>query len=188
MFAEAARLQHENKLADRRAPLKRCCCSSPIMPRRTTSRRRVVAQGKRAEASPHFAQALTLMPQLFDQYNGVCETLAAVLPPMARRCGEPSPLANFGRRRSTARRRGLLRGLRRPRCCSACCQSTPARNFARELVLHVLRAALLAESGASQDEPSRFLARAGEAMLSMNYVFAVTPMRNQVARAQGGDQ
>lgn len=40
------------------------------------------AQGKLNEASAHFAQALSLMPQLFDQFSGVCATLVAVLPPI----------------------------------------------------------------------------------------------------------
>ncbi len=83
MFAEAARLQRENKLVDAARVYKRLLL---LKPDRAEAHNNLgvmlLAQGKRAEASSHFAQALTLMPQLFEQFNGVCEMLTTVLPPI----------------------------------------------------------------------------------------------------------
>src|SRR5450631_4488200 len=124
------------------------------------------------------------MPQLFDQYNGICETLAAVLPPI----GEAM-------RRAVAAWPNLLTadqlldgaGLR------AICddplllcmlQSIAGRNFALELVLTSLRAALLADSGASQDDAILAFGCALAKQCFINeYVFAVTADDDtQVAR------
>ena len=42
----------------------------------------LLAQGKRREASACFAEALALMPQVFDDFRGLCTTLIKVLPPI----------------------------------------------------------------------------------------------------------
>jgi SAM-dependent methyltransferase len=185
MFAEAARLQHENKLADATRAFKRLLLLKPDHAEAHNSLGVVLlAQGKHAEASSHFAQALTLMPQLFDQYNGVCETLAAVLPPI----GEAM-------RRAVAAWPNLLTadqllgsaGLRT--VCDdplllCMLQSIAGRNFALELVLTSLRAALLADSGAPQDDAVLAFGCALAKQCFINeYVFAATADEDaQVAR------
>src|SRR5574340_629681 len=42
------------------------------------------AQGKLGEASACFARSIALVPQLLDQFAGICATLQSVLPPLAR--------------------------------------------------------------------------------------------------------
>src|SRR5450631_290250 len=115
------------------------------------------------------------MPQLFDQYNGICETLAAVLPPI----GEAM-------RRAVAAWPNLLTadqllgsaGLRAvcdDPLLDCMLQSIAGRNFALELVLTSLRAALLADSGDSQDEAVLAFGCALAKQCFINeYVFAVT--------------
>src|ERR1035441_5184527 len=83
LFAEAKRHQRQNKLNDAARVYKRLLLLKPDHAQASNNLGVVLlAQGKLAEASARFAQALTLMPQLFEQFNGVCETLAAVLPPL----------------------------------------------------------------------------------------------------------
>ena len=84
LFAEAEQLQQQQQARRRRARLQAPAdCSNPIMPKPCNNLGLVLqAQGKRNEASARFAQALTLMPQLFEQFGGICQTLVAVLPPI----------------------------------------------------------------------------------------------------------
>ncbi len=85
MFAEAARLQRENKHADAARAYKRLLLLKPDHAEAINNLGVVLlAQGKRAEASACFARALTLMPQLFSPFAGVCTTLAAVNPTIAQ--------------------------------------------------------------------------------------------------------
>src|SRR3974390_3797078 len=83
LFAEAIALQPPNKFADATRAYKRVLLIKPDHAEANNNFGLVLlAQGKASEASAHFARALTLMPQLFEQYQGICATLVAVLPPM----------------------------------------------------------------------------------------------------------
>src|SRR5664280_549817 len=77
LFAEAERHQRENKLNDAARVYKRLLLLQPDHAQASNNLGCVLqAQGKLNEASARFVQALTLMPQLFEQFNGVCATLA----------------------------------------------------------------------------------------------------------------
>ena len=83
LFAEAEQMQRQNKLDEAARAYKRLLLLKPDHARASNNLGLVLlAQRKLREASARFAQALTLMPQLFEQFNGVCETLAAVSPPI----------------------------------------------------------------------------------------------------------
>ena len=85
LFAEAARLQRENKHADAARAYKRLLLLKPDHAEAINNLGVVLlAQGKRAEASACFARSLTLMPQLFSPFAGVCKALAAVNPTIAQ--------------------------------------------------------------------------------------------------------
>jgi 2-polyprenyl-3-methyl-5-hydroxy-6-metoxy-1,4-benzoquinol methylase len=81
LFADALRYQRENKLDDAARIYKRLLLLNPAHAEACNNLGLVLlAQGKRNEASALFAKALTLMPQLLDQYSGVNATLVVVLP------------------------------------------------------------------------------------------------------------
>src|SRR5664280_3439757 len=83
LFVEAESLQQQNKLNDAARVYKRLLLLQPDHAQASNNLGCVLqAQGKLNEASARFVQALMLMPQLFEQFNGVCATLAVVLPPI----------------------------------------------------------------------------------------------------------
>ena len=176
LFAEAKRHQQQNKLNDAARVYKRLLLLQPDHAEASNNLGCVLqVQGKLNEASARFAQALTLMPQLFEQFNGVCATLAAVLPPI----GEAM------RRAIAAWPNGLtadqLLGEAGPRAiCEdpmllCMLQSVPARKTELELVLTSLRAALLTEAGDAQDDSVlAFCCAMAKQCFINEYVFAAT--------------
>ena len=169
LFAQAERHQQQNKLNDAARVYKRLLLLKPDHAQASNNLGVVLqAQGKLTEASARFAQALTLMPQLFEQFNGVCETLAAVLPPIGeamRRAIAAWP------NRLTADQ--LLGGAGLAAICDdpmllCMLQSVAARKAGLELVLTSLRLSLL-DTAAERDERATadvgILLRDGEAML-----------------------
>src|ERR1039458_8762296 len=176
LFAEAKRHQQQNKLNDAARVYKRLLLLQPDHAEAHNNLGLVLlAQGKLAEASARFAQALTLMPQLFEQFNGVCATLAAVLPPIGeamRRAIAAWP------NRLTADQ--LLGGAGLRAICDdplllCMLQSVPARKTELELVLTSLRAALLAEAGDAQDDSVLVFCCAMAKQCFINeYVFTAT--------------
>src|SRR5665213_152629 len=71
LFAEAARHQGEEKLDDAVRIYKRVLQLKPDHAEAINNLGTVLqAQGKLREASTYFAQSLSLMPQLFEQYSG----------------------------------------------------------------------------------------------------------------------
>ena len=176
LFAEAERLQRQNKLNDAARVYKRLLLLKPDHAQASNNLGCVLqAQGKLNEASARFAQALTLMPQLFEQFNGVCATLAAVLPPIGeamRRAIAAWP------NRLTADQ--LLGGTGLRAICDdpmllSLLQSVPARKTELELVLTSLRAALLTEAGdAPDDGVLAFCCAMAKQCFINEYVFAVT--------------
>ena len=176
MFAEAQRLQQQNKLNEAVRVYKRLLLLNPDHAQAHNNLGVVLlAQGKRAEASASFAQALTLMPQLLEQFGSVCETLAAVLPPIGeamRRAVAASP------NRLTADQLldGGLAAIGADPMLLCMLQTVPIRKTGLELVLTGLRAALLAGAGKAQDDDVLAFGCAMSTQCFINeYVFAVTP-------------
>ena len=138
----------------------------------------LLTQGKLTEASARFAQSLTLMPQLFEQFHGVCATLAAVLPPIGeamQRAAKAWPnrltldqlLGGAG-----------LAAIADDPILHCMLQSVPARNVSLEFALTSLRAALLDAATANEpvSETNLVLCCALARQCFINeYVFATTP-------------
>jgi SAM-dependent methyltransferase len=177
LFAQAERHHRENKLNDAARVYKRLLLLKPDHAQASNNLGLVLlAQGKLAEASARFAQALALMPQLFEQFNGVCETLAAVLPPIGeamRRAIAAWP------NQLTADQ--LLGGAGLTAICEdpmllCMLQSVPARKTGLELVLTSLRAALLVDAGnAPDDSVLAFCCELAKQCFINEYVFATIP-------------
>lgn len=188
LFAEAERLRRQNKLDDAARVYKRLLLLKPDHARASNNLGLVLlAQGKRSEASARFAQALTLMPQLFEQFNGVCQTLAAVSPPIGE--AMQRALAAWPGRLTVDQLLGDAgrRAVRADPLLLCMLQSAPARNTGLELVLTALRAALLAETGnAEPDEALAFCCALATQCFINEYVFATTPDEDaQVERIKG---
>ena len=168
LFAEAARLQRENKHADAARAYKRLLLLKPDHAEASNNLGVVLlAQGKRAEASACFARSLTLMPQLFEQFNAICETLAEVLPPigeaMRRAMREPG---RTGLRPSASRTTRACDAVCDDPCCSACCsRSPPARPSSNSFSLAARRAASAPPATRPGRRRTGVLLRDGEAML-----------------------
>ena len=177
LFAEAEQLQRQNKLDGAARAYKRLLLLKPDHARASNYLGLVLlAQRKLREASARFAQALTLMPQLFEQFNGVCETLAAVSPPI----GEAMRRALAAWPNSLTADQ-MLGDADRTAICEdplllCMLQSVPVRNTRLELVLTALRAALLADVDAARDDGAlAFCGALAKQCFINEYVFATTP-------------
>src|SRR5450631_2571340 len=151
LFAEADRLQRQNKLNDAARVYKRLLLLKPDHAQASNNLGCVLqAQGKLNEASARFAQALTLMPQLFEQFNGVCATLAAVLPPIGEAMRRA--IAAWPNRLNADQLLGGagLAAIGADPMLLCMLQSVPARKAGLELVLTALRGALL--TGDAKDD------------------------------------
>jgi 2-polyprenyl-3-methyl-5-hydroxy-6-metoxy-1,4-benzoquinol methylase/tetratricopeptide (TPR) repeat protein len=179
LFTEAARHQSENRLDDAARIYKRVLQIEPDHAEAVNNLGAVFqAQGKLREASAYFAQSLSLMPQLFEQYSGVNATLLAVLPPIAeamQRASKAWPnrlpvdqlLGNAG-----------LTAIGDDPMLLCMLQSVPPRNFEFEHVMTSLRASLLDTADISEPAAQRTLgfccALAKQCFIN-EYVFATTP-------------
>jgi 2-polyprenyl-3-methyl-5-hydroxy-6-metoxy-1,4-benzoquinol methylase len=176
LFAEADRLQRQNKLNDAARVYKRLLLLKPDHAQAGNNLGCVLlAQGKPAEASARFAQALALMPQLFEQFNGVCATLTAVLPPIGEAMRRA--IAVWPNQRTADQLLGDagLRAICDDPMLLCMLQSVPARKTELELVLTSLRAALLTEAGdAPDDSVLMFCCAMAKQCFINEYVFAVT--------------
>ena len=137
------------------------------------------AQGKLTEASARFAQALTLMPQLFEQFNGVCATLVAVLPPIGEAMRRA--IAAWPNRLTADQLLGSagLAAIAADPLLLCMLQSTPVREIALERVLTSLRAALL-DAAVDANKPVAeaalvFCCALAKQCFINEYVFATTP-------------
>jgi len=180
LFVEAARLQRENKLADAARTYKRLLLLKPDHAEAINNLGVVLlAQGKRAEASACFARSLTLLPQLFEQFNGICETLAAVLPPIGEAMRRA--IAAWPNRLTANQLFGDagLHAVYEDALLLCLLQSVPARKAELELVLTSLRAALLAataDAGNAQDDSVlAFCCAMAKQCFINEYVFATIP-------------
>ena len=135
------------------------------------------ALGRTKDASIYFARSLALMPQLLQQYDAICATLVALLPPLGEalrrqqamwpRFGKPDELfdRDFELIASDALFLYLL-------------QSTPVRDIAFERLLTSLRKSLLASVGSDEvkhDSKLAFTCALAKQCFINEYIFATTP-------------
>jgi 2-polyprenyl-3-methyl-5-hydroxy-6-metoxy-1,4-benzoquinol methylase len=180
LFAQAVRSQQQNQLAEAAHLYKRLLARKPDHAQASNNLGCVLhAQGKLNEASARFAHSLTLIPQLFDQFRGVCATLVGVLPPI----GEAIRRANAAwPNRLTADQllgSAWLAAIAADPLLLCLLQSTPVRDIALERVLTALRLALL-EAAADASKPVSDAALAFCCALAKQcfineYVFATAP-------------
>jgi SAM-dependent methyltransferase len=179
LFAEAVRHQRENKLSDAIRTYKRVLMLKPNHAEVHNNLGVILqAQGKLSEASVYFAQSLSLMPQLFEQYSGVIATLLAVLPPI----GEAMRRAT----RAWPNRLTVEQLLGSAGLAAICgdpmllcmLQSVPPRNIDFERLMTSLRLSLLDAAGASESVAPSLLAfccALAEQCFINEYIFATTP-------------
>ncbi len=178
LFAEAARHQGEKNLDDAARIYKRVLQLKPDHAEAINNLGTVLqAQGKLREASVYFAQSLSLMPQLFEQFSGVNATLLAVLPPMReamRRANKAWPerlsieqlFGNAG-----------LAAIGDDPMLLCMLQSVPPRNFEFERVMTSLRLSLLDTAVAGEPAAEltlRFCCALAKQCFINEYVFATT--------------
>jgi len=179
LFAEAMRSQQQNQLPEAARLYKRLLALKPDHAEACNNLACVLhAQGKPTEASARFAQALSLMPQLFEQFSGVCATLVAVLPPIGDAMRRAS--AAWPTRLTIEQLLGSpgLAAIAADPLLLCLLQSTPVREVALERVLTALRLALLdaAIDGKPASEAAlAFCCALAKQCFINEYVFATTP-------------
>ena len=185
MFAEAVHHQQQNQLNDAARAYKRLLLLKPDHAQASNNLGCVLqAQGKLSEASARFAQALTLMPQLFDQFQGVCATLVAVLPPLGEAVRKT--IAAWPKRLPADQLLGSagLAAIAGDPLLLCLLQSVPVRDVALERTLTSLRAALLAGAGERIEAArARVLLRAGETVLHQRICIRDHAGRGRAGRA-----
>lgn len=83
LFFKAAECERVRKFDDAARTYRRVLLLKPDHAEACNNLARVLqTQGKTKEASTFYARALALMPQLLEQYAGICATLIALLPPL----------------------------------------------------------------------------------------------------------
>ncbi len=162
-----------------RAPTSGCCCSSPIMPQASNNLGCVLqAQGKLSEASARFAQALTLMPQLFDQFQRrlrhAGRGVAADRRSHARRRSRPG---RSGCRRINCSAARACRDRRAIPCCSACCSRSRSATSSSSACSRrcAPRCSPAAERRDPDDGVLAFCCALAKQCFINEYVFATTP-------------
>ena len=179
LFAEAARLQRENKPADAARAYKRLLLLKPDHAQANNNLGVVLlAQGKRAEASACFARSLTLMPQMFSPFAGVCKTLAAVNPTIAQAMARAMQAWPAQLSLALLLDGASLDGLAADPLLICILESTVVRDVPLECALTTLRAYLqrvaLEAPAASAGELALGCAIARQCFIN-EYVFATTP-------------
>jgi 2-polyprenyl-3-methyl-5-hydroxy-6-metoxy-1,4-benzoquinol methylase len=176
LFAEAVGHQQQNRLTDAARAYKRLLLLKPDHAQASNNLGLVLqAQGKLHEASARFARALMLMPQLFDQSQGICATLVAVLPPLGEAIR--NTIAAWPQRLPADRLLGSagLAAIASDPLLLCLLQAVPVRDVALERTLTSLRAALFAEAGDSQDDSVlAFCCALAKQCFINEYVFATT--------------
>ena len=180
MFAEAAQCQQKNELAEAARLYKRLLLLKPDHAEACNNLGCVLlAQGKLHEASARLAQALALLPQLFEQFSRVLPTLTTVLPAIGEAMHKT--MAAWPTRldgRATVRQHPGLPRSPTIRCCFASCNRFPSPTSRSNVLLTSLRSSLLdaANAGTSlgQAELAFVCALAKQCFIN-EYVFATTP-------------
>lgn len=179
LFAQALQHERERQFDAAARAYKRLLQLRPTHAEASNNLGRVLqAQGKTHEASAQYAHALTLMPQLFDQFAGILGTLVALRP----------PLGEALRKAVTAwpQRLGIADLLDKDSFAAVAgdplllclLEATPVQDVALERLLTMVRAALLTQAAAGEainDATLRFLCALARQCFVNEYVFATTP-------------
>ena len=150
LFADALRRQRERKFEAARL-YKRLVLLKPDNAEALNNLGAVLhAQGKLREASSYFAQSLSLMPQLLEQYSGVNATLLAVLPAFGEAMGRAARA--WPARLTIEQLFGSagLAAISDDPMLLCLMQSQPPRNIDFERVMTSLRLSLLDSAGAGE--------------------------------------
>src|SRR6478752_10076652 len=151
------------------------------------------AQGKAKDASASYARALALMPQLFQQYSGIRDTLTSLLPQLDEALRRQ--MAAWPKRSSVTGLLGEsgLGAIADNPFLLVVLQSTPVRDVALERLLTALRASLFADATAGKpvaDSILGFACTLARQCFINEYVFATTPGENttvhELTRALAG--
>src|SRR5215467_4420951 len=179
MFLDALAFERAGKLDDAARAYKRVVALNADHAEAHNNLARVLhAQGKTKDASASYTRALALMPQLFQQYSGIRETLTSLLPQLdealrrqmaawPKRSSVPGLFGESGFD-ATAANPLLLIVL----------QSTPVRDVAFERLLTALRASLLDDATAGKpaaDSILGFACTLARQCFINEYVFATAP-------------
>ncbi len=183
LFADAMRAHQQNRTDEAVRAYKRLLLLMPDHAEASNNLAcMLLAQGKLAEASPRFARALELRPQLFEQFGAIRPTLMAVLPPLGQAMQrvhqawpQRLPLDRLLDDAGLATIAGdpLLRAI---------LEGAPVRDVAFERLLTTLRAALLAQAAASAVHNDSVLAcscTVAQQCFINEYVFATTPAEDE---------
>jgi 2-polyprenyl-3-methyl-5-hydroxy-6-metoxy-1,4-benzoquinol methylase len=176
LFSEAAGHERAQKLDDAVRAYKRILALKADHAEACNNIGRILqAQGRIDDASNYYARSLALMPQLLEQYAGICATLFSLLPKLeeaVRRQAAAWPQhltldELFGNSLGTVAANPLFLQL---------LQSTPVRDVGFERLLTSLRHSLLmAENGLSApDHLIAFACALAKQCFINEYVFAVT--------------
>ena len=179
LFFKAAECERVRKFDDAARAYRRVLLLKPDHAEACNNLARVLqTQGKTKEASTFYARALALMPQLLEQYAGICATLIALLPPLGealkrqaaawpKQLTEVELLGDAG-----------LAAIAADPLLLYLLQSTPVRDVAFERLLTSLRSLLLIDATAGKTVSETVLgfacALARQCFIN-EYVFATTP-------------
>src|SRR5262249_2227205 len=162
IFAQAVQFAQQNKLDDAARAYRRVLALKPDHADTLNNLGCVLqAQGKPAEASACFAQAVALMPQVFRDYGGIYRTLLDVLPPLAE--GARRAVAAWPQRLSAEELLGGagIAAIAGDPLLHCMLRSVPVRDVAFERLLTALRLSLLDDAVAGKPVTEPVLAFAG---------------------------
>jgi SAM-dependent methyltransferase len=179
LFVEAVQLENAGKLNDAVRAYKRVLLLKPDHAEACNNLGRVLQTlGKTADASVFYARALALMPQLLQQYAGICATLVSLLPDLDRAL----------RRQAAAWPKELtevelfgdagLGAIAADPLLLYMLQSTPVRDVAFERLLTSLRASFLTDATNTRpisETVLGFACAVAKQCFINEYVFASTP-------------
>jgi SAM-dependent methyltransferase len=176
LFAEATHNQQQNRFAEAAHTYQRLIAIKPDHAQaRNNFGLALLTQGKLREASAQFAQSLTLLPQLFEQFGAVYQTLEMVLPPLAgavqrAAAAWPTRLSIDDMLGSTG-----LRVICDDPMLLCMLQSVPVRKTGLERALTSIRAGLLVQPDAGDESMLAFRCALAKQCFINEYVFATTP-------------
>ncbi len=179
MLASARLYQQQNRLDEAARTYKRVLSLKPDDAETSNNLACVLqAQGKFTEASLHFARALELVPRLFEQFDRICTTLLAILPPLAK--VTQSVERTWPQRPSLDQlldRSGFAAIASDPLLLTIL-KASPVRDVVLERTLTALRAALLAQAATDErgdDTTLKLICALAQQCFINEYLFARTP-------------
>jgi 2-polyprenyl-3-methyl-5-hydroxy-6-metoxy-1,4-benzoquinol methylase len=185
LFFVAAECERIRKFDDAARAYKRVLLLKPDYAEACNNLARVLqTQGKTKEASTFYARALALMPQLLEQYAGICATLIALLPPLGealkrQAAAWPKHLTEIELLGDSG-----LAAIAADPLLLYLLQSTPVRDVAFEHLLTSLRSSLLIDAIAGRTISETVLGFActlARQCFINEYVFATTPEEDSQA-------